>query len=72
MERILIDLPDTHVAALGVIAAAEKVSRAEVIRKAIAAYVLQNKPSTESAFGIWKDRNDEDGVAYQERVRGEW
>lgn len=72
MERILVDLPESHVAELGAIAAVENVSRAEIIRKAIAAYVELNRPSTSVAFAIWKGRGQEGGVEYQERMRSEW
>ena len=56
---------------LGTIARAEKCSRAEVIRKAIASYIEQNKPVTEDAFGIWESRQV-DGLDYQENLRSEW
>lgn len=71
MVRILVDLPERQVKDLAAIAAAEKSSRAEVIRKAVAAYIDLKKVSTASVFGIWKDRAV-DGLAYQERARSEW
>ena len=71
MGRILVDIPQKYIDDLGAIARAEKRSRAEVIRKAIADYVEQNKPVTADAFGLWKDRQV-DGLAYQETIRSEW
>jgi len=71
MGRIFVDLPQPCVEELNAIAAAEKLSRAEVIRRALAAYVKQHRPAVGDAFGIWKDRGV-DGVSYQEEVRSEW
>ncbi|WP_348095059.1 ribbon-helix-helix protein, CopG family [Collimonas sp.] len=53
------------------ISAAEKKSRAEIIREAIAEYLLKHKPATVGAFGLWSDRKV-DGLAYQEQARSEW
>lgn len=71
MGRILVDLPQPCVEELNAIAAAEKLPRAEVIRRAVAAYVEQHRPSTADVFGIWKKRGI-DGVQYQEDMRSEW
>jgi len=71
MGRILVDIPQKYIDDLGAIARVEKSSRAEVIRKAIASYVEQNKPVSADAFGIWKDRVV-DGLDYQETIRSEW
>jgi len=83
--RVLVDIPDDQLSDLRVICAARKLSRAEVVRQAIAAYIVQNRPSREAAFGLWKGRAislpddagspelmPEDGLAYQERLRSEW
>jgi len=69
--RTLVDIPDRQIKDLTAICEAEKVSRAEVIRQAIAAYIEKKKPATVEAFGLWKGRKV-DGLAYQERVRSEW
>ena len=71
MGRILVDIPQKYLDDLGDLARLEKRSRAEIIRKAIASYVEQNKPVTADAFGLWKDRQV-DGLAYQEAIRSEW
>ena len=69
--RTLVDIPDKQIKDLASICEAEKVSRAEVIRQAISAYLEKKRPGTGEAFGLWKDRVI-DGLAYQEQVRSEW
>jgi hypothetical protein len=69
--RILVDIPQKYLDDLGAIARVEKLPRAEIIRRAIAGYVEQNRPATADAFGIWKDRQV-DGLDYQEAIRSEW
>jgi hypothetical protein len=80
--RALVDIPDRQLGDLSAICAARKLSRAEAIRQALDAFIAQNRPGRESAFGLWKgqavflpDDSDplpEDGLAYQERLRSEW
>ena len=69
--RTLVDIPDRQIKDLTAICEAEKVSRAEVVRRAIADYLEKKKPGAAEAFGLWKDRKV-DGLAYQEQVRSEW
>lgn len=69
--RTLVDIPDRQVEELAMICDAKRVSRAEVIRQAIAVFIEQNKPSVVDAFGIWKSKKV-DGLAYQEKMRAEW
>lgn len=69
--RTLVDIPDRQIKDLTALCEAEKVSRAELIRQAIAAYLERKKPVSVEAFGLWKDRKI-DGLAYQEQVRSEW
>ena len=69
--RTLVDIPDRQVDALKTICAAKKLSRAEVIRQALATFIEMNKADQVSAFGLWKARKV-DGLAYQEQVRSEW
>lgn len=80
--RTLIDVPDQQLDELAAICASRRLSRAEVVRQAIAAFIERNRPSREAAFGLWKDQTvylpgeseplPEDGVAYQEKLRSEW
>jgi hypothetical protein len=80
--RTLVDIPDRQIDDLSAICAARKLSRAEVIRQALEAFIAENRPSREAAFGIWKGQRaclsdgsaplPEDGLAYQEKLRSEW
>ena len=69
--RTLVDIPDRQIAELAALSSASKISRAEIIRRAITSYLDQHRAGTENAFGIWKE-SPEDGLAYQERIRSEW
>jgi hypothetical protein len=69
--RTLVDLPEGELERLNVLSRARKVSRAELIRQAVAGFLAQNKAGLEVSFGLWKGRKV-DGVEYQERLRGEW
>ncbi len=77
--RTLIDIPEHQLDDLSAICAARKVSRAQLVREAIDAFIQRYRPSREPAFGLWRDQlapnGDEaphDGLAYQERLRSEW
>jgi metal-responsive CopG/Arc/MetJ family transcriptional regulator len=70
--RTLVDIPENDLTALDAIAVVENVSRASLIRKAVNAFLSQNSLAERSeAFGLWGD-NKIDGLAYQDRIRGEW
>lgn len=69
--RTLIDIPEKQIQALSELCKVEKISRSEVIRRAIAYYLEKKKPQAEDAFGLWKGRQV-DGLAYQEKMRSEW
>jgi len=70
--RTTIDLPDEQISALATLCQQTRFSRAEIIRRAVAAYLLQHHPQQDdSAFGIWKQRM-ENGLDYQNRLRKEW
>jgi hypothetical protein len=69
--RTLVDIPDKQIKDLAAVCATEKISRAEVIRQAISAYLEKKTPVAVDAFGLWSDRKV-DGLAYQEQVRSEW
>lgn len=72
--RALVDIPDSQLNDLAIVCKAKKLPRAEVIRQAIAAYIADNKPNPNQAFGLWAGSNKQtvDGLAYQEKVRAEW
>ena len=70
--RTLIDLGDTQVQALDELSKKEKRSRAALIRQAIDDYLGKRRGQQQGdAFGLWGKRKV-DGLAYQEKVRGEW
>ena len=70
--RILIDLGHGQIRALDELSKKEKRSRAALIRQAIDDYLRSRRNQQESdAFGLWGKRKV-DGLAYQEKVRGEW
>ncbi|MGH6652882.1 MAG: ribbon-helix-helix domain-containing protein [Sphingopyxis sp.] len=70
--RFLADIPDADVEWLDSLAAGQGVSRAELVRRAVAAYRADvSGDAIDNAFGIWRDRADiGDGLKYQRRLRG--
>jgi metal-responsive CopG/Arc/MetJ family transcriptional regulator len=71
--RTLIDIPDKYLSALAEIGKQEKLSRAAVVREAIAVYVKkhQTKKPLNEAFGLWGSKKT-DGIKYQRKSRSEW
>jgi metal-responsive CopG/Arc/MetJ family transcriptional regulator len=73
--RTLVDIPDEQLAELTRLAEQEKVSRASLVRRAVAEMLASKRKAKgdgiAAAFGLWANR-DEDGLAYQERLRSEW
>ena len=75
--RILADIPDDDLLWLDRKAAEDGKSRAALIREAIAWYRAETANADddwlEAGFGLWKRHGfDEDALAFQDRVRGEW
>ena len=71
--RTIIELPDSQLAALRELEQRKEVSRAELIRQAVAQYLVRHA-DTETAFGAWKAprRRPADGLAAQKKLRAEW
>ena len=71
--RTLVDIPDKYLNALAEISKREKLSRAAVVREAIAIYVKKHKSekSLDDAFGLW-GKKKVDGLKYQRKIRSEW
>lgn len=70
--RILVDVPKSDLELLDEVTKRRAISRAEFIRRAIAASLTPyRRKMKHSAFGTWS-RLSEDGMAYQERIRAEW
>lgn len=71
--RTIIDLPPAQLDALDAWCRRDGISRAEAIRRAVAGAVgQQTAAGRQAAFGLWRDRQGPDGLAYQRRLRREW
>lgn len=73
--RTLIDLKEEDIAALDEQAQREGVSRAAIMRRAIAEFLGRTRRSgADTGFGAWKKgvRTPADGLAQQEKLRREW
>ena len=70
--RTLVDLGESQMRALDELSKKEKRSRASLIRQAIDDYLgKRSEKQSDDAFGLWGKRKI-DGLAYQEKMRGEW
>ncbi|WP_332818027.1 CopG family transcriptional regulator [Sphingopyxis sp.] len=70
--RFLADIPEADVQWLDALAIEQGVSRAELVRRAVASYRADiSGDAIDNAFGIWRGRDDiGDGLKYQRRLRG--
>ena len=72
LVRTIIELPENQLEALDAICRRDGISRAEAIRRAVAAHVgRESLAARSSAYGLWRDR-PVDGLALQESLRNEW
>jgi hypothetical protein len=69
--RTIIDLPDDQLERLDAHCRSEGISRAEGIRRAVAAHIRTIPGSAPAAFGLWAGRRV-DGLAYEREIRREW
>ncbi len=70
--RTIIELPQDQLNHLDAHCRRENVSRAEAIRRAVAAMLAErSKADAAGAFGLWRDQAV-DALAEQERLRNEW
>ncbi len=70
--RTIVELPEQQIEALKALSKQEGLSRAELMRRAVAAYLrLHQNENGASAFGLWQ-KQDEDGLHYQQQLREEW
>lgn len=70
--RTIIEIPDRDIRRLARTCRAEGISRAEAIRRAVSLFLAKRSRDPESdGFGLWRER-EEDGLAYQDRLRDEW
>jgi hypothetical protein len=70
--RTIVDLPDAQRDVLDAWCRREGISRAEAVRRAIAAHVRAVPAETpDPAYGLWSGRV-RDGLTYERRLRREW
>jgi metal-responsive CopG/Arc/MetJ family transcriptional regulator len=70
--RTLVDIPDRELREITELSKRRKLSRAALIREAIAGYLAAHRRAQKKdAFGLWGERAA-DGLAYQDKLRAEW
>jgi metal-responsive CopG/Arc/MetJ family transcriptional regulator len=70
--RTIVDLPNDQIEALKQMSECVHLSRAELMRRAVAEYLMRHQTHPEDhAFGLWK-LHEKNSLDYQERMRREW
>ena len=70
--RTIVDLTDDQVKSLAALCAAQGISRAEAVRRAVARLLAEeHRPSRSRAFGAWSEKKL-DSAATVRRLRDEW
>ena len=70
--RTIVDIPRENLASLDILGAQERVSRTELIRRAIEDYLRAHTASDpKAAFGIWK-KKPKNALEFQRQLRREW
>ena len=70
--RTIVAVPNQQLDAIDALCRRDGISRAEAIRRAVGAYVLQHRAAEpDQAFGLWRDRA-QDGLTYEQELRREW
>jgi metal-responsive CopG/Arc/MetJ family transcriptional regulator len=70
--RTIVDLPEEQILALKHFSEKTRLSRAELLRRAVAEYLERHQSlSDDDAFGCWR-HHERDGLEYQRQVRQEW
>jgi hypothetical protein len=68
--QIIIDIPADLVRQMDALAEHEKISRAEIVQRAMAEYLAKRSPTLpDAAFGIWKSKRI-DPLSYEDSLRG--
>ena len=74
--RTIIDLEDSQASRLDAWAKAEKISRAEAVRRAVNLMLERALPAQGTGFGLWAQSRavppERDGLALQQALRNEW
>lgn len=70
--RTIVELPEEQIEALKRLSEQYRLSRAELMRRAVAEYIDRHaEEQGGEVFGIWKGR-ERDGLEYQHQLRSEW
>ena len=70
--RTIVELPDEQIEALKQLSDDTRLSRAELMRRAVAEYLVRHRPQPPNhAFGLWKTR-EKNALSHQEQLRAEW
>ena len=70
--RTIVELPEQQIEALKAMSEQEGLSRAELMRRAVAEYLTHHQGEAgKSAFGLWQERGL-DGLSQQQQLRQEW
>jgi len=70
--RTIVDLPEEQIERLRRLSEHAQLSRAELVRRAVAEYLSRNSPSeANAAFGIWRAA-PRDGLQHERALRDEW
>ena len=70
--RTIVDIPKQQIEALRTLGEQEGLSRAELMRRAVAEYLVRHQGEAgTAAFGLWRNK-PHNSVAYQEKMREEW
>lgn len=74
--RTIIDLEESQARRLDAWAKAEKISRAEAVRRAVDQMLERTAPKQGTGFGLWAQAGslppERDGLALQRAMRDEW
>ena len=70
--RTIADLPQDSIDALDKLCKKDQVSRAELLRRAVAEYLSRRAVlEDDAAFGLWQNC-PQDGRSYEDSIRDEW
>ena len=70
--RTIVDIPQQTLEEIDDLAKRGRISRAEVVRRAMAEYIgKQPRDRPDAGFGVWKSRKV-DSRAYEDSLRAEW
>ena len=72
MPRTIVDIPREQIDALDRLRTQQHITRAKLIREAIASYLTTHHAGlAQEAFGIWRDK-PVDALLYEHKLRSEW